>query len=327
MFYLHDSAAAQQHYEVGWAPLINFCVWALEQDGMQVPPFVHHRDGHRRLQNLGMTAEMWQSWFVRVATMLDTRLQWHVEDVLAEVEAVLGRERRAERLLRRLSESGYPDMIDLNVLEEAGLYIPLNTELIQLSDEELNEYQDMVIQQFTPGTVSDDFMEALERCRSGEMFETVHSGENRSRIEQEVLWKAQQYQSALASFCEVFGDRDLTDLPSIGSITPGTTAVSPAEVWYGDQSVERELNALWDQYRNSPIAQQHLQQIYACTGYIRESYSPLDILFLYPIVYSAEVEYLMPPTLAIITVTSGSADVGTRVLSIIQRLAAAVSEG
>jgi len=42
---------------------INFCVWALMIDGLQVAPFDVHPPGDGSLQKAGLHAQMWQSWF------------------------------------------------------------------------------------------------------------------------------------------------------------------------------------------------------------------------------------------------------------------------
>ena len=46
------------------SPTVDFAVWVLEHDGLQVSPFNKHSEmlGNRLLQDLGFTADNWQSW-------------------------------------------------------------------------------------------------------------------------------------------------------------------------------------------------------------------------------------------------------------------------
>ncbi|QBD80477.1 hypothetical protein EPA93_32690 [Ktedonosporobacter rubrisoli] len=54
------------HYQQGSDPTIDFCLWVLQVDGLRVPPFDLHPDGDSSLRALGLTANAWQSWFLRV---------------------------------------------------------------------------------------------------------------------------------------------------------------------------------------------------------------------------------------------------------------------
>jgi hypothetical protein len=47
-------------------PSLDFCLWILQVDGLRVPPFDQHPDGDSSLRASGLTAEDWQSWFLRV---------------------------------------------------------------------------------------------------------------------------------------------------------------------------------------------------------------------------------------------------------------------
>jgi hypothetical protein len=53
-------------YSEGSEPTIDFCLWVLQVDGLHVPPFDQHSDGDGSLRARGLTAEDWQSWFLRV---------------------------------------------------------------------------------------------------------------------------------------------------------------------------------------------------------------------------------------------------------------------
>jgi hypothetical protein len=45
---------------------VEFCVWALVQDGLHVRPFDIHSSGHGRLRKAGMDAAGWMVWFEAV---------------------------------------------------------------------------------------------------------------------------------------------------------------------------------------------------------------------------------------------------------------------
>jgi len=45
---------------------VDFCVWALIQDGLHVRPFDIHPDGNERLRQAGMDAAGWTQWFETV---------------------------------------------------------------------------------------------------------------------------------------------------------------------------------------------------------------------------------------------------------------------
>lgn len=54
------------HYRQGSDPTVDFCLWVLQVDGLHVPPFDQHPDGDGSLRALGLTANDWQTWFLRV---------------------------------------------------------------------------------------------------------------------------------------------------------------------------------------------------------------------------------------------------------------------
>ncbi|MDJ0712860.1 MAG: hypothetical protein QNJ54_01410 [Prochloraceae cyanobacterium] len=70
----------------GFSLDIDFCIWVLEVDGLQVPPFNKHPDGNRVLRAKGMEAKSWKTWVKTVALLLDQRLNWHVEDIETSLE-------------------------------------------------------------------------------------------------------------------------------------------------------------------------------------------------------------------------------------------------
>lgn len=69
--------------EVPWAidqsfnTFVDFCIWVLEIDGLQVPPFDQHPEGNRILQNQGLNADNWRQWLATVVALQDWILRWH----------------------------------------------------------------------------------------------------------------------------------------------------------------------------------------------------------------------------------------------------------
>lgn len=59
---------------------IDFCIWVLEQDGLQVPPFDQHLEGDGTLRSLLLSATDWQQWVTKVAVLLDYPFGWQVPD-------------------------------------------------------------------------------------------------------------------------------------------------------------------------------------------------------------------------------------------------------
>jgi hypothetical protein len=55
---------------------IDFCLWILELDGLQVYPFhLHNPHGTGELRSCGLTSESWQQWFERVIRLQDLNLK------------------------------------------------------------------------------------------------------------------------------------------------------------------------------------------------------------------------------------------------------------
>lgn len=62
-------------------PPVAFCVQALVQDGLLVPPFERHADGDGRLRALGLDAAVWREWVISTL---------HQRATLAEFARALG---------------------------------------------------------------------------------------------------------------------------------------------------------------------------------------------------------------------------------------------
>lgn len=61
----HKRSADQWHWQVTMSLPVDFAVWVLERDGLQVAPFDQHPEilGNRLLRDTGFTADDWQVWF------------------------------------------------------------------------------------------------------------------------------------------------------------------------------------------------------------------------------------------------------------------------
>lgn len=57
------------HVSLGFNSMIDFCVWILEEDGLRLPPFEAHADGHGLLRTMGLDAAAWRSWLHRIVQL------------------------------------------------------------------------------------------------------------------------------------------------------------------------------------------------------------------------------------------------------------------
>lgn len=90
---------------------IDFCIWVLEQDGLQVPPFTQHTGGEGMLSSLGLDAESWRTWFRNIVIPRDPRLLWRREDIESEIEEKLARFVESDRkMLQSLENGNYGDI-------------------------------------------------------------------------------------------------------------------------------------------------------------------------------------------------------------------------
>ncbi len=53
----------------GFNMMVDFCIWVLEVDGLQVSPFDQHSEGDGSLRAVGLDALQWQSWLIRVVSL------------------------------------------------------------------------------------------------------------------------------------------------------------------------------------------------------------------------------------------------------------------
>ncbi len=56
-------------YSQGFNMSVDFCIWVLEVDGLQVTPFDQHLDGDGSLRAVGLDALSWQLWLIRVVNL------------------------------------------------------------------------------------------------------------------------------------------------------------------------------------------------------------------------------------------------------------------
>ena len=92
---------------------LDFCVWILELDGMQVYPFDRHPDGDRSLRALGLDADDWSRLARAVAEALERRavFQRGRGEVFEDVEA-----RYEPHLQRSLQEIETRDLLGRTVV-------------------------------------------------------------------------------------------------------------------------------------------------------------------------------------------------------------------
>lgn len=60
-------------------PVVDFCVWMLEVDGLLVSPFDQHLEGNAAFRARGMDANSWLLWMKRVVLLSDQRIYWSAE--------------------------------------------------------------------------------------------------------------------------------------------------------------------------------------------------------------------------------------------------------
>jgi len=62
--------------DISFNDLIDFCIWILEYDQLQVAPFDQHPQASGPLQHQGLTPQLWQIWFERVVRSQHPLLTW-----------------------------------------------------------------------------------------------------------------------------------------------------------------------------------------------------------------------------------------------------------
>ena len=67
-------------FSISYNDCLDFVVWVLEADGLQVPPFDQHPEGSQCLQASGLTAQAWQTWLTNTVQHL------HYGDLLLQHE-------------------------------------------------------------------------------------------------------------------------------------------------------------------------------------------------------------------------------------------------
>ena len=98
---------------------VAFCVRALVQDGLRVPPFDRHADGDGGLRALGLDASVWLEWLTAVLR------QWQT---LAEVARALAADGDREQLHATAMSAG-------EVLRVPGSFCPGSDELLDRLNE------------------------------------------------------------------------------------------------------------------------------------------------------------------------------------------------
>lgn len=67
------------YIEDGFNEAVDFCVWVLEQSGLQVYPFDQHSPFDSAAQAAGLTPFTWQCWFTTVVLLQDPVLAWNLD--------------------------------------------------------------------------------------------------------------------------------------------------------------------------------------------------------------------------------------------------------
>lgn len=102
-------------------PMVDFCVWVLEIDGLKVAPFDQHPDGDGSLRAAGLTAHDWQSWLRQICLLTGRRLGWHTPNIQVEVEQQVANDEAAIAQIRPQILQVHPELdpasIDLGVVE------------------------------------------------------------------------------------------------------------------------------------------------------------------------------------------------------------------
>ena len=62
-------------FRYGFNMMVDFCVWVLEQDGLQVDPFNAHPEGDRTLRSAGLQAQEWRLWTDKVVQLQHQQAQ------------------------------------------------------------------------------------------------------------------------------------------------------------------------------------------------------------------------------------------------------------
>jgi hypothetical protein len=61
--------ASGWHVSLGFNSMIDFCVWLLEEDGMQLAPFDRHPGGHGLLRTMGIDPVAWRRWLHHIVLL------------------------------------------------------------------------------------------------------------------------------------------------------------------------------------------------------------------------------------------------------------------
>ena len=62
-------------YQQGFNRVVDLCVWVLEKDGLQIPPFSTHPDGDGMLRKAGIQVSEWQSWITKIVDLQSQQTQ------------------------------------------------------------------------------------------------------------------------------------------------------------------------------------------------------------------------------------------------------------
>lgn len=108
--FLLPSSSERYQLNHGFSKRVDFCIWVLEIDGLQIPPFNFHSDGNGLLRSQGMDGESWQSWVKNIVIKMDNRLSWQVQDIQSAITNNLQELRHFFALPNQSYWQGYPDI-------------------------------------------------------------------------------------------------------------------------------------------------------------------------------------------------------------------------
>lgn len=127
------------HLTIGSSHYIDFALWILVQDGLQVPPFDKHNGGNEVLQSLGMTRSSWGEWLRLILIRHDNRLIWHVPNIDAKVQENV---ESFKKMIGMVSEAY---SIDYNAVYGQQLYDSQSEDYLTSLTEQEQAYQQALI--------------------------------------------------------------------------------------------------------------------------------------------------------------------------------------
>ncbi|MDV3347973.1 hypothetical protein D0962_33950 [Leptolyngbyaceae cyanobacterium CCMR0082] len=102
---------------INTSPAVDFCIWVLEIDGLNVAPFDKHSDGNGSLRETGMTCHSWQSWLNEIVVLRDPRLSWQVPSLQTEINKKVATDMEMIPRILEMNPNISPSSISVQSLE------------------------------------------------------------------------------------------------------------------------------------------------------------------------------------------------------------------